>query len=278
VTSRGIALPRVHRANVCAPVPARGAREVSAFEDIPRQIEACYKTARIFSNAAGSVMQARIAETRRLRAIIMTTCLLAATIVALHGTIAHAASVYISGSPSTSVVAGNRYEFTPQASTVSDRRFVIENRPGWASFSSSTGTLSGRPGPEHVTREFNNIKISVVSGTSRASLPAFSIDVKSATSTTTTSTSTSGTTASSVTLSWSPPTENSDGTALTNLAGYRIYSGTSSGGLALRLTLSNPGLSRYVIQSLRTGERFFAVASVSTKGVESALSRVVELN
>ncbi len=35
--------------------------------------------------------------------------------------------------------------------------------------------------------------------------------------------------AGDATLSWDPPTTNADGTPLTDLAGYRIYYGTSSG-------------------------------------------------
>jgi hypothetical protein len=271
VTNRALRRLRRTRAD------ALRAGEVSFFEDIPRRIVPCYKTARLFSNTAGSVMSARIAGARRVRAIIIA-CLLAATVVPPHGSIAQAATVYISGSPITSITAGTRYLFTPRASGTGTLKFVIENRPGWANFSSSTGTLSGRPGPEHVTREFNNIKISVISGTSRATLPAFSIDVKSSsTSGSITTTEPTGTTPESVTLTWLPPTENSDGTALTNLAGYRIYSGSSAGALTARTMLSNPGLTRYVVQSLKVGERYFAVASVSTKGVESSLSRVVEL-
>jgi hypothetical protein len=53
----------------------------------------------------------------------------------------------ISGTPTTSVMAGSAYSFQPTATDV-DRdslSFSISNKPTWASFSSSTGRLSGTP-------------------------------------------------------------------------------------------------------------------------------------
>ena len=43
--------------------------------------------------------------------------------------------------------------------------------------------------------------------------------------------------AASVTLSWTAPTTNADGTALTDLSGYRIYLATSTPGLSERVVL-----------------------------------------
>ena len=43
------------------------------------------------------------------------------------------------------------------------------------------------------------------------------------------------------TLDWQPPTQNSDGSALTNLAGYTVYYGTSPDNLAQSVKVSNPG-------------------------------------
>ena len=54
----------------------------------------------------------------------------------------------ISGTPSTSVAEGVGYHFTPTASDPDgdNLSFSILNQPTWASFSASTGTLSGTPG------------------------------------------------------------------------------------------------------------------------------------
>jgi len=82
----------------------------------------------------------------------------------------------------------------------------------------------------------------------------------------------------SVTLSWIPPTENTDGTYLDDLAGYRIYSGASPDDLAPRVTLDNPSLSRYVVEPLAPGELYFAITALNSNGLESGLSEVVKLS
>ena len=53
----------------------------------------------------------------------------------------------IVGTPDTKAVVGQTYEFAPEAADPDEDvlTFAIENRPGWASFSPSTGRLSGRP-------------------------------------------------------------------------------------------------------------------------------------
>jgi hypothetical protein len=56
--------------------------------------------------------------------------------------------------------------------------FSITGRPSWASFSSSTGRLSGTPSSSHVGT-YSNIVISVSDGTDTAQLPAFSVTVTS---------------------------------------------------------------------------------------------------
>jgi hypothetical protein len=47
-----------------------------------------------------------------------------------------------------------------------------------------------------------------------------------------------------------PPTENSDRSALTNLAGYTVYYGTSPGTLTQSVKVTNPGLSAYTVTDL----------------------------
>ena len=45
----------------------------------------------------------------------------------------------------------------------------------------------------------------------------------------------------SATLSWAAPTKNEDGTALTDLAGYKLYWGTTPGSYPNSVTINNPG-------------------------------------
>jgi hypothetical protein len=89
-----------------------------------------------------------------------------------------------------------------------------------------------------------------------------------------TSGSTGGSTGSA-TLSWRAPDTNTDGTALTNLAGYYIHYGTHRGNLDQLIKIATVGLSTYVIDNLASGTYYFAISSYSTAGVESTLSASV---
>jgi hypothetical protein len=79
----------------------------------------------------------------------------------------------------------------------------------------------------------------------------------------------------SVTLSWEAPTENSDGSALLNLKGYKIYYGNAPGALEHVVDVGNASLTRYVMESLAAGTYYFAVASYNALGVESSLSPAI---
>ena len=167
----------------------------------------------------------------------------------------------ISGSPATSVSPGQAYNFQPSATDADGDvlTFSIQNRPSWATFSPTTGRLSGAPTASHVGT-YGNIIISVTDGKATRSLGAFSISVRSA----------SGT--GSVTLSWTAPTRNTDGTALTNLAGYRVHYGTSAGNYTHSVELPNKSLTSVVIEDLTPARWYFAVQAYNTSGVESTFS------
>lgn len=77
------------------------------------------------------------------------------------------------------------------------------------------------------------------------------------------------------TLSWQAPTTNTDGEALTDLAGYRIYYGTNASDLTETIQLSGVGLQTYAVENLGPGTWYFAVKAVASTGVESALSDIV---
>ena len=99
-------------------------------------------------------------------------------------------------------------------------------------------------------------------------------------STTTTTTGASSTltpppkaaTTASITLGWLPPTQNSDGSPITNLAGYKIHYGTTSSDYSQTIALENAGLTRYVVDNLPSGTYYFAITAYNSQGVESALS------
>ena len=77
------------------------------------------------------------------------------------------------------------------------------------------------------------------------------------------------------TLSWEAPTTNTDGTALTDLAGYRIYYGSSAQQLDHTVNISTIGLQTYVIEGLEPGSWYFAVMALGANGAESRLSDLV---
>jgi hypothetical protein len=105
--------------------------------------------------------------------------------------------------------------------------------------------------------------ITVSDGTTTASLPAFTITV--------TQSSATGT----ATLSWSAPTQNSDGSSLTNLAGYRVYHGTSSSSLTDVVDVPGAAVTSYTWNQLASGTHYFAVSAYASTGAESTQSAVV---
>jgi hypothetical protein len=77
------------------------------------------------------------------------------------------------------------------------------------------------------------------------------------------------------TLSWEAPTTTTSGSALTDLAGYRIYYGISASDLSQTVQLNSLSVQTYVIDNLGQGTWYFAIKAVTTAGVESALSDIV---
>ncbi|WP_303905786.1 fibronectin type III domain-containing protein [Thiohalomonas denitrificans] len=78
------------------------------------------------------------------------------------------------------------------------------------------------------------------------------------------------------TLAWTPPLENTDGSTLTDLDGYRIHYGESAGDYPYAIEVTNSGLTAYTIENLARGiEYFFVVTSINSEGIESAYSEMV---
>jgi Fibronectin type III domain len=86
------------------------------------------------------------------------------------------------------------------------------------------------------------------------------------------STGGSSSSSSSVTLNWTAPTANSNGSTITNLAGYKIHYGTASQDYTEVVAVNNPSLNRYVIDSLPNGTYYFAITAYNSAGVESPMS------
>lgn len=167
----------------------------------------------------------------------------------------------IAGIPVATAVAGQPYSFQPKvANTSGTIRFSIAHLPVWAKFNTSTGQLSGTPDTSNVG-SYPGIAINAVNGTNVVALPAFTITVAAATSKSNT-----------VTLSWQAPTENSDGSTLVDLTGYKLHYGSASKSYSDTIQVANGGLTTFVVQNLPSGTYFFAVTAYNASGKESSLS------
>lgn len=166
----------------------------------------------------------------------------------------------ISGSPPSSAMQNSLYEFTPSASDADGDAlsFSIDGKPSWADFNSSTGKLSGTPAPADLG-VYADIRISVSDGQDSANLNMFGVEVVA-------------TATGSATLSWTSPTVNSDGSPLTDLAGYKIYWGTSPGGYTQSARIENPGITTYMVEQLTPGTWYFAASAFNAMDVESQLT------
>jgi hypothetical protein len=160
--------------------------------------------------------------------------------------------------------------------------------------SSSSGTASAA---SDTTPSLVSPNIGVVERTSATETPAAANTAQSATPISNTTPSSSSTTAVAAsdktstnsstpgksnspstgvaTLDWMPPTENTDGSVLNNLAGYTVYYGTSPSDLTQSVKITNPGLTAYTLSNLQSGTWYFTVTSYSSVGIESTRSGVV---
>jgi len=174
----------------------------------------------------------------------------------------------ITGAPPTKVVVGEPYRFAPQASDPDGGTltFSITNKPNWATFDASTGQLAGTPSSRDAGSTSSGIVITVADREASASLAAFSIAVVAAVA------APPGSTTGAATLSWTPPLSRTDGSALTNLSGYRIYYGNAPGQFGSPITINNPGITTYVVENLQAGTYYFVVTAVDSAGGESAAS------
>jgi hypothetical protein len=76
-------------------------------------------------------------------------------------------------------------------------------------------------------------------------------------------------------LSWTPPTENTDSSALTDLAGYKIRYGASPGSYSDTITINNPGITTYLVENLASADWYFVMTSFNSTGIESSYSSEV---
>ncbi len=180
---------------------------------------------------------------------------------AVAGDAGAAAPPVIGGTPATSVTAGTQYSFQPTASDANGDAisYSITNQPVWATFSTTSGLLSGIPSVAQ-KGSYSGIVISVIAGGANASLPTFSINVVAPPAT------------GPATLTWAAPTLNTDGKTLSDLSGFNIYYGTSPTSLTQKVSIDSPSTTSYTVSNLTSGTWYFGVTAYDSAGDESALS------
>ncbi len=168
----------------------------------------------------------------------------------------------ISGVAATTAQVGESYSFQPSAKDADNHAltFSLSGAPGWLTFNPATGRISGTPTSADVGMD-KAILLQVSNGTSSVSLAPFNITVLAA-----------GSSSGNVTLSWQAPTDNTNGSALLNLAGYVIHYGSVSKTYTSTITIDNPGLTSYVVEDLPPGTYYFSMTATTTSGAQSSLS------
>jgi hypothetical protein len=166
----------------------------------------------------------------------------------------------ITGTPLSTATVGQSYSFTPSASDPEGATltFAITNKPGWITFNTTNGMISGTPAAADVGT-FSGIVISANDGSAISSLGSFTITVTQIAN-------------GSATLNWVAPTENSDNSPLTNLAGYRLTYGRSETQMDQSVNITNAGLTTYTVNNLASGTWFFAIYAQASTGAESDAS------
>jgi hypothetical protein len=160
---------------------------------------------------------------------------------------------------------GFDYSFTPIGFDADGDalEYSIKGKPAWLMFSSSTGILAGIPSAADVGI-YSDIIVGVSDGKASIMLAAFTLTVAPP----------SVSPAGSATLSWSPPTQNTDGSNLADLAGFWIYHGSTQNNLFRLQNVASPMITQFLVTGLAPGIHYFAVSAYNSSSGESALSEI----
>ncbi len=171
----------------------------------------------------------------------------------------------ITGSPLSAVSVGATYSFQALASDPNGDPliFSILNIPGWASFDTDSGVLSGTPVNSDVGT-YLDISISVSDGQEMAALPVFSITVG---------------TGGVQTLTWTAASTKTDNSVLplSEISGYWLYIGNSPNELYPFARIDDGSVTQYTLSGLPDGVYYAAVTSFDAKYNESDYSNIVTI-
>jgi len=77
-------------------------------------------------------------------------------------------------------------------------------------------------------------------------------------------------------VTWTKPTKNTDGSTLTDLAGYKVHFGNSTSALTQTKTINDPAATSTTISALGSGTWYFSVRAVNSQQAESPDSNVAQ--
>ncbi len=172
-------------------------------------------------------------------------------------TVTPATLVSIAVTPATaSITQGTTKQFKATGTFSDSTTQDLTAASTWSSSNTGVATVSNAAGSY-------GLATAVAAGT--ATITATSGGV-SATAALTVTAITTG----SATLSWNAPTTNTDGTPLTDLAGYKVHMGTSSGNYTTVVDIGN--VTTYAVSNLAPGTYYFVVTAYDSSSNESNFS------
>lgn len=78
-----------------------------------------------------------------------------------------------------------------------------------------------------------------------------------------------------VTLQWSAPATNVDGSPIADLAGYKVYYGSTSGMYDRSIEVTTPSATQVIVDNLTPDIYYFVVVAYNSAGIEGEYSNEV---
>jgi hypothetical protein len=162
--------------------------------------------------------------------------------------------VSIAVTPANQTIAkGTKQQFTATGTFSDSSTQNLTAAVTWSSSNTAAATISNAAGSNGLATSVaaGSTTIKAVSGSASGSATLNVVD-------------------RSVSLAWDAPTTNTDGTPLTDLAGYKLHYGASPDVYSTTVTLGNS--TSYVLNNLAPGTYYFVVTAVNSAGIESTFS------
>jgi hypothetical protein len=174
----------------------------------------------------------------------------------INGAPTASSSVAIGGPNADAAVANQYYQYVPEVGDLAgaDVAFTVENKPAWATFDGATGMLTGTPASADVGSR-STVRIVAAAGGKRATVE-FQLQVVASAD-------------GLANVALDAPLTRTDGSALQNLAGYRIYYGKTKARLDQFVDVKDRAATSAIVSQLTPGTWYFAATAYDANGLES---------